>query len=67
MSDERSYFTVGGTERDSRVDTGGEGGDTVFEEMSNNLHDCRFMLDDGDVGRVGKFTECQLRSSRSQR
>ncbi len=49
MSHERRDLSVGGTERDSRVNTHGERGDTVLEEMSHNLHDRRLMLNDGDI------------------
>ena len=55
MSDERSDFAVGGTEGDSSVDTGGEGSDTVLEEMTDDLHDGRLVLNDGNVWRLVEF------------
>jgi hypothetical protein len=56
VTNERRDFTVGGTEGDSRVDTSGERRDTVFEEMSDDLHDCRLVLDDSNIGGLMEFT-----------
>lgn len=60
MSDERSNFTVGGAEGDSSVDTGGEGSDTVLEEMTDDLHDGRLVLDDGNIRRLVEFAVVSL-------
>jgi hypothetical protein len=56
VTDERSDLAVGGAERDGRVDTGRKRGDTVLEEVTDDLHDGRLVLDDGDVWRAVKLT-----------
>ena len=55
MTDKRSDLAIGGTERDGRVDTRGERGDTVLEKVTDDLHDSRLMLDDRNVGRLMKL------------
>lgn len=58
MSDEGCDFAIGATERDGRIDSFGKRGDAILEVMPDDLHDCRFVLDDSDVGRSGKFGSC---------
>ncbi len=56
MPDKRSDLAVCSAEGDGGIDSHGEGCDSVFEEMADDLHDCRFVLDDSDVWRAVKFS-----------
>lgn len=57
VSDEWSDLAIGGTKGNGSVDSGSKRSDSIFKEMTDDLHDGRFVLDDGNVGRGGEFTK----------
>lgn len=57
MSNKRSDFAIGATERDGRIDTGCERCDSILEEMTNDLHDGGFVLNNSDIGGVVEFAD----------
>jgi hypothetical protein len=56
VTDKRGDFAVGDTKGDGRVDTGSKRRDSILEKVTDDLHDCRLVLDDGDIGRMVELT-----------